>query len=60
MIYADNDDNLQKIVPTVQTFSKDVHMDFGLDKCVKSTVRRGKKVESEDLEFNDGSHIPRH
>ena len=56
-LYANNDENLHKLVQTVQTFSKDVHMDFGLDKCAKSTIRQGKKVESEDLELNDGSHI---
>ena len=32
-------------------------MDFGLDKCAKCTIRTGKKVESDDIELDDGSHI---
>ena len=32
-------------------------MDFGLDKCAKCTIQAGKKVESENIELNDGTQI---
>ena len=56
-LYADSDENLNTLVQTVHQFSKDIHMDFGLDKCAKCTIRTGKKVESADIELNDGSQI---
>ena len=42
---------------TVHSFSKDIHIDFWLDKCAKCTIRAGKKVEAADIELDDGSHI---
>ena len=56
-LYADCDETLNKLVQTVHSFSKDIHMDFGLDKCAKCTIRTGKKVEAADIELDDGSHI---
>ena len=37
-LYADSDENLNTLVQTVHQFSKDIHMDFGLDKCAKCTI----------------------
>ena len=56
-LYADCDETLNKLVQTVHSFSKDIHMDFGLDKCAKCTIRTGKKVEAADIELDDGSQI---
>ena len=56
-LYADSDENLNALVQTVHQFSKDIHMDFGLDKCAKCTIRAGKKVSAKDIELTDGSHI---
>ena len=44
-LYADSDENLNKLVQIVHKFSKDIRMDFGLDKCAKCTrtIRKGKK-----------------
>jgi hypothetical protein len=37
-----SEEKLQKQIQRVKTFSDDIHMDFGLDKCAKITFKRGK------------------
>ena len=32
-------------------------MEFGLDKCAKSTIRKGKKVTSERIEVEEGKFV---
>ena len=41
-LFAQNDSYLQTLVDTVRTFSGDIDMQFGLKKCAKLSVRRGK------------------
>jgi hypothetical protein len=33
----------------VRTFSEDIHMEFGLEKCAKNFTRKGKLVHSQNL-----------
>jgi hypothetical protein len=33
----------------VITFSDDIHMEFGLNKCAKITFKRGKLTQSQNL-----------
>jgi len=40
---------LQKQMQVVRTFSDDIHMDFGLDKCAQIVLKRGKLVLSKNL-----------
>merc|ERR1711874_852843 len=42
-LYADSEDNLEKLIKKVNAFSKDINMDFGLDKCSKCTIKKEKK-----------------
>ena len=35
----------------------DIKMEFGLDKCAKSTFRRGKKIAAEGISLNDNQVI---
>ena len=56
-LYADSDENLQKLIQLVHDYSNDTHMEFGLDKCAKCTLKTGKKAASEDLLLYDGSTI---
>jgi hypothetical protein len=44
-----SDEELQKQVQTVTTFSDDIHMEFGLDKCAKIVFKKGKLVHSQNL-----------
>ena len=56
-LYADNDKHLNELVQTVHNFSRDICMEFGLDKCSKCTIRTGKKVEAKHLDLEDGTQI---
>ena len=56
-LYAENDEKLNELVQTVHNFSKDICMEFGLDKCSKCTIRKGKKVEAQHLDLEDGARI---
>ena len=47
-------EELQKDTQVVRTFRDDIHMEFGLDKCAKIVLKRGKLVQSQNLilDFN--------
>ena len=36
-----NEDDLEGLLSTVKRFYDDIEMQFGLDKCVKVTLRKG-------------------
>ena len=56
-IYAKDDAELEKLLDTVKTFSDEIGMEFGLDKCVKATFKRGKMVNSTNVVLNDNTVI---
>ena len=39
-----SEEELQTQIQTVKTFSDDIHMEFGLEKCAKIAFKRGKLV----------------
>jgi len=43
------EEELQKQMQVVRNFSDDIHMEFGLDKCAKTVLKRGKLVHSQNL-----------
>jgi hypothetical protein len=44
-----SEEELPKQIQTVATFSDDIHMEFGLDKCAKVVFKKGKPVHSPNL-----------
>ena len=44
-----SEEELQKQIQSVKTFSDDIHMEFGLEKCAKIAFKRGKLVHSQNL-----------
>ena len=56
-LFADSDSNLNKLLNVVHKFSNDIGMDFGLDKCAKCTLKKGKKAATENFELENGSSI---
>jgi len=48
-LIAKSDEELQKQIQTVKTFSDDIHMEFGLEKCAKIAFKRGKLVHWQNL-----------
>jgi hypothetical protein len=44
-----SEEELKKQIQMVTTFSDGIHMEFGLDKCAKIVVKKGKLVHSQNL-----------
>ena len=48
-LIAKSEEELRKQIQTVKTFSDDIRMDFGLEKCAKITYKKGKLILSQNL-----------
>jgi len=48
-LIAKSEEELQKQTQIVKTFSDDIHMEFGLEKCAKVTFKRGKLTHLQNL-----------
>jgi threonyl-tRNA synthetase len=48
-LIAKSEEELQKQVQTVKTFSDDIHKEFGLEKFAKTTFKRDKLIHSQNL-----------
>jgi hypothetical protein len=48
-LLSKSEEELQKQIQTVTTFSDDIHMESGLDKCAKVVFKKGKLVHSQNL-----------
>lgn len=55
--YAKNDEQQLGLITIVKTFSDDICMEFGLDKCAKATFKRGKLFTTQDLEIDMDTKI---
>ena len=52
------DDNQQTgLLTTVKTFSDDIKMEFGLDKCAKATFKRGKLTKTTNTDLDTSTTI---
>ena len=56
-LFSEDDKGLDIQLEVVHSFSKDIGMDFGLDKCAKCTIKKGKKTKSVDKEIEEGKFI---
>jgi len=56
-LIAKSEEELQKQIKTVKTFSDVIHMEFGLEKCAKIAFKRGKLVHSQNLVININREI---
>ena len=52
-LYGTSDNQLNELINTVKKVSDDIQMEFGLEKCAKATLKRGKKVSAEGILLND-------
>ena len=48
-LIAKSEEELGKRIHTVKTFSNDIPIDFGLEKCAKITFKKGKLIHSQNL-----------
>ena len=51
-LIAKSEEELQKQIQTVETFSDDINMEFGLEKCAKITFKRAKPTHLQNLVIN--------
>ena len=50
--YAMNDNQLKNLLDIMNTFSDDIKMEFGLDKCAKATFIKGKLTKTSNIVVN--------
>ena len=48
-LYADTEEHLGDLVRIVESYSTDIGMKFGLDKCAVLTIRKGRRVACEGI-----------
>ena len=53
-LYASNENELKVLVNEVHAYSKDICMEFGMDKCATLITRNGKRVKSEGVTLPSG------
>jgi hypothetical protein len=56
-LIAKTEEELQKQIQTVKTFSDDINMEFGLEKCAKITFKRGKLTHLQNLGIDTNREI---
>ena len=56
-LYASNDNQLMNQIHMVKTFSDDIQMNFGIEKCNKLTICRGKILHTENIILNNGQEL---
>ena len=55
--YSRSEKGLDSLVQTVRIFSKDIGMEFGIEKCAMLVMEKGKIVKSVGIELPDGKVI---
>ena len=48
-LFSRDKTKLQQELTTVKTFSDDIQMDFGLDKCIIAVFKHGKLTKSQNI-----------
>ena len=56
-LYAKDDKQLDSLVNTVQMFSLDISMEFGIDKCGILVMKRGRYTKSEGIKLPNDQKI---
>ena len=52
-LYSKTEKTLDSLIQTVRIFSNDIKMEFGIEKCAKLVLKRGKVIKSEGIKFSD-------
>ena len=56
-LYASLEKDMEKLVNTTSEFSKDIKMEFGLDKCASVKITKGNKAVFSGISLPNGDHI---
>ena len=52
-LYSCNEKELDSVVQTIHIFSKDIGMEFSIEKCAMLVIEKGKTVKSVGIELPD-------
>ena len=58
-LHSKNEKGLDSLVQTVQIFSDDIGMEYGIDKCATSVLKRGKITKFDGISLPDGRVMKR-
>ena len=56
-LYSRNEKELDSLVQTIHIFSKDIAMEFGIEKCAMLVIEKRKIVKSVGIESPDGKVV---
>ena len=56
-LYSRNEKELDSLVQTIRIFSKDIGMEFGIEKCAVLMIEKGKIVKSVGIELPESKVI---
>ncbi|XP_077968883.1 uncharacterized protein LOC144422860 [Styela clava] len=56
-LYSKNDNQLEMLLKTLKSFSDDIKMTFGLEKCAKASFRKGKLFRESNLQLDQETSI---
>ena len=56
-LFAANENQLASMIKIVNKFSDDFGMSFGIDKCKKFIIQRGKIVHMENIQLGNGEEL---
>jgi hypothetical protein len=56
-LYAKNDETLEGMISATHMFSQNIGMTFGIEKCAKVTIKRGKQLMSNNIKLSEDMTI---
>ena len=56
-VYGSNHNKIDSLVRTVEIVTKDIGMKFSIDRCSVLAMKRGKEVECNGIELENGEEI---
>ena len=56
-LYGKNSSQIDSLVQTVWSYSEDIRMKFGIDKCGVLELEGGREVKREGIEFPNGKRM---
>ena len=54
-LYGRSEGDLETLLSITTTFSDDIKMEFGIDKCASVTIKRGQKISTKGVTLPDGN-----
>ena len=56
-LYSETQENMQRLVNITSTFSSDIAMEFGLDKCATVNIIKGRLGDAQSIPLPSGNQI---